>query len=217
MTTTRLLAVLLGATLALAACDDDDDNDGGGNDPSPTIQPATALIGVEPAGEGVGTDQKVTLLFDGAMDTAGAAFVDLHAGDLAGATAELDCDWLNLNTQLVCSPLAALDPNATYVIHVAGGGFRGAGGPLVTIPQGAPLGGTAVSATGTASHAGAPFTGLDEGWADASGGYGTAFTFRTGSGPTGPTAGGTGGDGGRPGGTPDETGGGGGTGGGTGG
>jgi hypothetical protein len=65
------------------------------------------------------------------------------------------------------------------VIHLAGAGLRTGEGELATVPTGPPLNGTSVLATDGALHAGQPFGTLEDGWEDAAGAFGTAFTFDT--------------------------------------
>ena len=174
---TLVLAALLSA-MAFAGCGNDDDGD---DTPEPTIPPGTALIGIDPLGGAVniGTDETITLIFNGAMDPAPLPLVDLHATDIAGPTIPMDCAWHDGDRRLVCGPRSALSAGSTYVIHLAGAGFRTSEGELATVPTGPPLNGASVVATDGALHAGQPFGSLEDGWEDAAGRFGTSFTFDT--------------------------------------
>ena len=141
-----------------------------------------ALTAVSPA-EGataVALNSPITLHFSGAMAAGMEQYMDLHVGDLSGATMPMSCGWSGDRETLTCTPTSQLMPHTTYAIHM-GGGMMGANGMMVDYSRGQAMGGQWImGGMMSGTHGGGMGWGMMGGnWRNANGSVGMMFSFTT--------------------------------------
>lgn len=167
------LAVL--SLLALAAC--------GGNamtGPGPAM--GTAFLSVNPQGGmmGVATSTPLSFRFGGPMAPGMEQYFDLHMGGLDGPVVPMSCGWSADRTTLTCNPAAPLQPRTTYTIHMGGGMMDADARPVGFDTYGPMMGGQWIMGGMMAgTHAGMSWGMMGNGWRNANGAYGMAFSFTT--------------------------------------
>lgn len=151
--------------------------------PSPTgAQTGGTLMSVTPQGgtTGVSGSTSMVFRFNAAMGSGMEQYVDMHMGDLAGATMPMNCAWSPDRTTLTCTPQGPLSPRTTYVMHLGGGMMTQAGQALDYGQYGPMMGGQWITGGMMgSSHAGSAWTMMGSNWHNANGSYGMAFTFTT--------------------------------------
>ncbi len=149
---------------------------------NPAPGTAAALTTVSPAAgaTSVALNSSIVLGFSGAMASGMEQFMDLHMGDLSGATVAMSCTWSAGRESVTCTPLSPLMPHTTYAIHV-GGGMMGANGMMVDYSRGLAIGGQWImGGMMPGSHGGGMGWGMMGGdWRNPNGSYGMVFTFTT--------------------------------------
>ena len=174
---------------ALSACSDSRGGSSLGPDGPTGTAPATRLVAVSPPGQATGVDRAGPLLlqFDGAMMPGMEQYVDLHRGDVTGATHPIGCAWSADWTLLTCTPAPPLDPGTSYTLHIGGGMRSSNGSPILMDPtdhMGAWIhGGTGMMGGGAMhgdDHAGQPWGMMGSGWRAENGTYGIVCAFQTG-------------------------------------
>ena len=180
--TSAVIPPALGLALLAVGC-------GGGTDRTMmgaslgTGRPGAMFVSVAPQGgaTGVSTSAPIVLRFGGVMGSGMEQYVDLHVGDLAGATMPMDCGWSGDRTTLTCTPQEPLAPRTTYVVHLGGGLMTRPGQPLDYGRYGPLMGGQWImGAMIGGAHAGGPWGMMGPNWRNANGSYGMAFSFTTG-------------------------------------
>jgi hypothetical protein len=179
--TTAALALISGLAFLATGC-------GSGADtsmmsPSPTgSQTGGTLMSVTPQGgaTGVAGSTSMVLRFSGAMGSGMEQYVDMHMGDLSGATMPMNCVWSGDRTTLTCTPQGSLSPHTTYVMHLGGGMTTQTGQAVDCTQYGPSMGGQWIQGGMMgSSHAGSAWTMMGSNWHNANGSYGMAFTFTT--------------------------------------
>jgi hypothetical protein len=119
------------------------------------------------------------LRFSGAMASGMEQYVDLHLGDLSGATVPMNCGWSSDRQVLTCTPLSPLMTGTTYSVHL-GGGMMSAGGSPLDYSPGQSMGGQWIlGGMMTGTHAGMGWGMMGGRWQNPNGSYGMVFTFTT--------------------------------------
>ena len=151
--------------------------------PSPTgSQAGATLMSVTPQGGATGVSGSTSMVFrfSGAMGSGMEQYVDMHMGDLSGATMPMTCVWSGDRTTLTCTPQGPLSPRTTYVTHLGGGMTTQTGQAVDCAQYGPSMGGQWImGGMMTGSHAGGAWTMMGANWHNANGSYGMAFTFTT--------------------------------------
>ena len=151
--------------------------------PSPTgSQAGATLMSVTPQGGATGVSGSTSMVFrfSGAMGSGMEQYVDMHMGDLSGATMPMTCVWSGDRTTLTCTLQGPLSPRTTYVMHLGGGMTTQAGQAVDCGQYGPSMGGQWImGGMMTGSHAGGTWTMMGANWHNANGSYGMAFTFTT--------------------------------------
>jgi len=141
-----------------------------------------AFMSITPAGgaTGVPTSTSITMRFGGGMAVAMEQYVDLHVGSLAGPTVAMSCGWSADRTTLTCTPVTALEPHTTYILHVGGGVTTPSGAWVDFGAYGPAMGGQWIMGGMMGpSHAGHAWGTMGAGWHGGNGNYGMAFPFTT--------------------------------------
>ncbi len=154
---------------------------GGGRGGSASAGSAAFMAVSPPEGAtAVSTASALVFHFSGAKAEGMEKYVDLHRGDLSGATVPMACVWSGGQTILTCLPTAPLAPRTTYAIHL-GGGMMSAGGLPVDYTNGVATGGQWImGGMMGGTPAGMAWGMMGSGWRNANGSYGMMFTFTTG-------------------------------------
>ena len=151
--------------------------------PSPTgSQAGATLMSVTPQGGATGVSGSTSMVFrfSGAMGSGMEQYVDMHMGDLSGATMPMTCVWSGDRTTLTCTLQGPLSPRTTYVMHLGGGMATQAGHFVDCAQYGPAMGGQWVTGGMMgSSHAGGSWMMMGPNWHNANGSYGMAFTFTT--------------------------------------
>ena len=145
-------------------------------------QTGATLMSVTPQGgaTGVAGSTSMVFRFSGAMGSGMEQYVDMHMGDLSGATMPMNCAWSGDRTTLTCTPQGPLSPRTTYVMHLGGGMTTQTGQGVDCTQYGPSMGGQWImGGMMTGSHAGGAWTMMGANWHNANGSYGMAFTFTT--------------------------------------
>jgi hypothetical protein len=121
----------------------------------------------------------VVFHFSAAMAEGMEKYVDLHHGDLSGATVPMACVWSGDRTVLTCAPAEPLAPRTTYAIHL-GGGMMSSSGVSIDYANALAVGGQWImGGMMGGTHAGMGWGMMGSGWRNANGSYGMVFTFTT--------------------------------------
>ncbi len=181
--TSAVIAPALAVTLLAAGCGGE--NGQGMMGPGP--ETAAVLLSMTPPGGagGVPVSAPIVLRFGAAMGTGMEQYVDLHAGDLSGATVPMSCRWSGDRTTLTCTPQGPLAGRTPHVVHVGPCLMTEAGRPVDCGRYGPGQGGQWVTGEMMGpGHGGPPWGGGAGPWAGMPGrgcpaGYGMAFAFTT--------------------------------------
>ena len=181
MKTKAAMAPALALALLAAGCSGDGGRDMMGPGPG-----AAVLLSVTPPGGagGVPVSTAIVLRFGAAMGAGMEQYLDLHAGDLSGATVPMSCRWSGDRTTLTCTPQGPLAGRTPHVIHLGGCLMTEAGGPVDCARYGPGQGGRFVTGEMMGPGHGAPPWGAPgnappPGWRCPGGNYGMAFAFTT--------------------------------------
>lgn len=155
----------------------------GGADVTAPATGTTELLSVTPTGgsTGVSRTSPMTLRFSHPMMAGMEQFIDLHQGDAAGPLVPISCAWSADRTTVTCAPAEPLQAHTAYTLHM-GAGMMDADGHAVDLSANqSQCGGQWLMPTMMGGmHAGAPMSGMGDGWHGTNGSYGMVFPFTTG-------------------------------------
>ena len=171
-------SAVIALTLLAAGCGGENGRDMMGAGPGREAAPV--LLSVTPAGGagGVPLSTPIVLRFGAAMGAGMEQYVDLHAGDLSGATVPMLCHWSGDRTTLSCTPRSPLAGRTPHVVHVGPCLMTEAGRPVDCGRYGPGQGGRWVTGEMMGpGHGAPPWAGMPGRGCPA--GYGMAFAFTT--------------------------------------
>ncbi len=141
-----------------------------------SIQPASGMVGTDPAGP-------VVLRFSRSMSTGMEALVVLHEGSVEGPVVAVAAMWSGDRLTLTLIPSFALRPRTQYVVHLSPT-LMDTDGHMIDLSSGMMMGGTRVA--GGTPGAGSMMTSrsgagmMGGGWSTGVRMFGMAFSFTTG-------------------------------------